>query len=144
MSIIKFGRIKCIPLLIAAIIVSCSQPNPNQYIQYLDGYWEIEKVIMANGQEKQYTFNQSIDFIETKDTIGIRKKLQPQLDGSFIATNNAEQFTIKIENDSLRLFYTTPLATWKETIISAKENQMIVKNEEGNLYFYKTYEKLQL
>ena len=135
---------KYIILSVTLFVISCSQPNPNQYIQYLDGYWEIEKVVTSKGQEKQYTFNQSIDFIEIKDTVGIRKKLQPQLNGSFIATRDAEQFIIRIENDSLRLFYKTPLATWKETIVSAKENQMIVKNESGNLYFYKTYEKLNL
>ena len=125
-------------------MISCSQQDANQFIQHLDGYWEIEKVITAQGQEKQYNFNQSIDYIEVKDTIGIRKKLQPQLNGSFITTQDAERFVIRIENDSLRLFYKTPLSTWEETIISAKENEMIVKNKSGNLYFYRKYEKLEL
>ncbi|MEW7291350.1 lipocalin family protein [Aquimarina sp. 2304DJ70-9] len=130
--------------LLLITIVSCTTPNPENYIQYIDGYWEIERVVLSDGTEKKYNFNQSIDFFEIKDSIGIRKKVQPRLDGSFITTNDSELFTLKIEDDSLRMYYKTPLSSWKETIISAKENQITVKNEAGNVYFYKSYQKIQL
>lgn len=126
------------------LIASCAKPDPNTYIQHLNGYWEIDKVITAFGQEKQYTFNQDIEFIEVSDSSGIRKKVRPQFDGSFLASNNTEKFVLKIENDSLRLHYTTAMHHWKETVISAKENELIIKNQDGNLYFYKTYQKLEL
>jgi len=126
------------------LFISCSKPNPETYIPYISGYWEIEKVITYEGIEKQYNFNQSIDFFEVQDMKGIRKKLQPQLNGNFIATNSSETFTLTIENDSLRIHYKTPVASWKETFISVKENQMILKNEAGNLYFYKPHSKIEL
>ncbi|WP_106792671.1 hypothetical protein [Aquimarina sp. Aq78] len=125
-------------------VTSCTTTNPKEYIQYLDGYWEIKKVVLPDGNKKEYVFNQDIDFFEVKDSIGIRKKVRPQLDGNFIITNNQEIFTIAIENDSVRLYYKNSLAAWKETIISAKENEIVFKNETGNVYFYQRYQKLKL
>ncbi|WP_378176631.1 lipocalin family protein [Aquimarina sp. SS2-1] len=126
------------------LIISCSKPDPKEFVQYIEGYWEIEKVLTADGIEKQYNFNQSIDFFEVDEMKGVRKKVQPKLDGNFIITKDQETFTLVIENDSLRIHYKTPLTTWRETLISAKENQMIMKNEAGNLYFYKPYTKIEL
>lgn len=135
---------KYIVYTIALLLVSCSKPNPETFIKHIDGYWEIEKVITSDGLEKQYNFNQSIDFFEVTNMTGIRKKVQPQLNGNFIATRDSETFTLVIENDSLRMLYKTPLSIWKETLISAKENQMIIRNDAGNLYFYKPYTKIEL
>ncbi len=126
------------------VVISCSKPDPESYIKHINGYWEIEKVITADGVEIHYNFNQSIDFFEIKDSLGIRKKLQPQLSGSFITTKSNEIFRLEIENDSLRLYYKTPLDQWRETVVSAKEKQIILKNEAGNLYFYKPYKKMEL
>ncbi len=135
---------KLVYIIILLSFVSCSNPNPETYKPYINGYWEIERVVLSDGTTKEYNFNKSVDFFEIKDTIGIRKKVQPRLNGSFIITKDSEVFTLRIENDSLRMYYKTPLSTWKETVISAKENQIIIKNETGNMYFYKPYEKISL
>ena len=129
--------------LVTYIAISCSNTSVKE-LDLLNGYWEIEKVITSEGIEKQYDFSQSIDFFEVNEMKGIRKKVQPRFDGHFITTKNSELFELSIEHDSLRMRYKTPLSTWKETLISAKENQMIIKNEVGNLYFYKPYTKIEL
>lgn len=126
------------------ILISCSQTDAIQDITLINGYWEIEKVVLADGNEKHYNFNQTIDFFELRDSVGVRKKLQPQLDGTFINSRDSEKFLLKIEQDSLRIQYQKPLNSWSETIISLKENKMVVKNETQNLYFYKRYQKLEL
>ncbi|MBQ0735626.1 lipocalin family protein [Aquimarina celericrescens] len=131
-------------MYILLFIVSCTKSNPEAYRQYINGYWEIERVVLSDGTEKKYNFNQSIDFFEVKDSLGIRKKVQPKLDGSFVTSKDSEIFTLKIENDSLRMYYKTALSSWIETVISAKENQIIIKNEAGNMYFYKPYKKISL
>ncbi len=135
---------KILYIILLLFTVSCSRPNPENYIQFIHGYWEIDKVVLSDGTKKEYNFNQSIDFFDIKDSIGLRKKVQPKLDGSFIVTKHSERFVIKIENDSLRMYYRTSLSAWKETVISAKENQLILKNEIGNVYFYKPYQKIEL
>ncbi|WP_108868743.1 lipocalin family protein [Aquimarina aquimarini] len=130
--------------LIISIFTSCSKNNPKNYTQYLNGYWEIKKVIMPNGNEKEYKFNQNIDFFQINDTSGIRKKVRPKFDGSFTTTGTSETFTLRIKNDSLRLYYKTSFATWVETVISAEENEIVIKNETGNVYFYQRYQKIEL
>ena len=131
-------------VILTLCCVSCQKNNPQDQIQYLNGYWEIKKVILPNGSQKDYKFSQNIDFIEITNSTGIRKKVQPRLDGSFIVNNDSESFSLKIEGDSLRLYYKTTLSTWKETIISAKENHITIKNEAGNVYFYERYKKIKL
>ncbi len=132
-------------LIVIAMFFSCSKStNPQEYVQYIEGYWEIDRVVFPNGTEKKYSFNQTIDFFEVNDSIGIRKKVQPQLNGNFIVTNDNTVFKIKVENDSLRLFYNNDLSDWKETIISAGESNITIKNESGNVYFYRPYKKIEL
>lgn len=121
--------------------ISCGKQDPNEQIQYLDGYWEIEKAILANGTEKQFTISTTIDFIDVSEDHGIRKKVSPKLDGTFTTSNDAETFTIKIEDDSLRLYYKTPFDTWKETVLKAKDSSLVVLNPDGNTYFYKKFKK---
>jgi len=135
---------RALGITVLTFLISCSRPNPEEFKKFMNGYWEIEYVILKDGTKKTYTFNQSIDFFEAKDTLGIRKKMQPRLNGTFITTNDRELFKLKIENDSLRMYYKTPLSQWKETLILAKEDRLIIKNEAGNTYFYKPYEKIQL
>ncbi|MBP2832347.1 lipocalin family protein [Aquimarina sp. U1-2] len=126
------------------VLLSCTTYNPETFRSYIDGYWQIDKVILADGTEKAYTFNQTIDFFEINDTTGVRKKLQPKLDGSFLTSSDSEMFTLKIDNDSLRMNYSTALSSWTETVVSAKEDQIVIKNEAGNLYFYKPFKKISL
>ncbi len=135
---------KNIIYLVIFVLVSCSKTNPEEYIKHINGYWGIEKVITLEGDEKLYNFSQSVDFFEVKELNGIRKKVRPQIDGSFLITKDSKTFTLSIENDSLRMYYKTPFASWKETLISAKENEMIIRNKNGNLYFYKRYTKIDL
>lgn len=130
--------------ILVLLLISCKQSNTVEDISVINGYWEIEKVVLPNGTEKQYGFNQTIDFFEVTDSIGIRKKLQPRLDGTFIGSKDSETFSIQVSNDSLHLFYNNSLSSWKETIISLNQNQMILKNESQNLYFYKRFKKLEL
>ena len=135
---------KILFLLVITATISCNKPDPNTFIDKIGGYWEIKKVITAQGIIKEYNYNSTIDFIEVKNNTGIRKKLKPQLNGTFISTKDAESFTLTIAQDSLRIYYKTPLATWKETVISAKEEEMIIQNEAGNRYFYSPYKKIDI
>jgi hypothetical protein len=121
--------------------IACGKQDPNDQIQYVNGYWEIDKVIVADGTEKQFSISTTIDFINVSENKGVRKKVNPKLDGTFTTSKDAETFTIKIEDDSLRLYYTTPFDTWKETVLKAKDSSLVVLNPDGNTYFYKRFKK---
>ncbi len=137
-------RFSILYLITCLLLVSCNQSDPKNNIPLLNGYWQIKKVQTTQGTQKEYNFSQTIDYIAITNTKGIRKKVQPRLDGTFISSDHAAPFEIKIEQDSLRLYYTTSIDTWKETIISLKEDEMIVRNQTGNLYFYTPYQKISI
>ena len=71
-------------LSIAIIASSCSQKITQEDMNYLNGYWEIEQVVFADGTNKDYNVNEIIDLYEIKNDTGSRQKVKPQFDGSFI------------------------------------------------------------
>lgn len=133
-------------ILIAILTVFSCSKDPKDILSHINGYWEIEEVTLNDGSKKEYTFNDTIDFIEVSDSLtGTRRKLKPNFQGTFETSNSAETFRIKIENDSLNVYYKTPYANWKETIIDADDHQLIViNNTNKDMYIYKRYEPLDL
>ena len=121
-------------------IFSCKQHSKEQQIEYLNGYWEIEKVKLPDGESKTYTLNVLIDYIELKDGKGFRKKVAPQLDGSFKVTEDEEYIEVKIEDQQVVLYYTTPYHSRKETVVLANAKNLVIKNEEQGVYTYKRYQ----
>lgn len=130
--------------LFCIVLLGCSN-NPESYIEHLNGYWEIEEVTLANGQKKTYKFNETIDYISVNDSLkGFRKKLKPGLNDTYFTSDDAEAITLKIENDSLNVYYATPYTNWKETIIEASPDKLKVVNENNKVYLYKSYTPINL
>ncbi len=99
---------------------------------------------MPDGEKKEYTINTLIDYIEIQDSIGFRKKVAPQLDGSFKITKGTENIKVKIEEGKVQLYYSTPFYDWKETVEKVNETHLIIENEDEKIYKYKRYEGLNL
>jgi hypothetical protein len=123
---------------------SCKQENPEEIISHISGYWEIEEVTSAEGERKEFTINMLVDYIEINDKEGFRKKVAPQLDGTFNITDDAEKIKVKTENNQVQLQYSTPFDEWTETVVKADKNQLVLKNETGTVYTYKRFENLNL
>jgi len=135
---------RIIAILLLTLLVSCSK-NPEVFIEHLNGYWEIEKVIFPDGDNKDYKYNENIDYIRISDSlIGFRKKLKPGFNSKYITSKDAEGITVKIENDSLNLYYKTPYANWKETVLSADQNSLKIINDRETVYIYKRYKPIEL
>lgn len=132
-------------LVITLALFNCSN-NPNELIPHISGYWEIDEVTLSDGTKKDYNFNDTIDYIELSDTLsGFRRKMKPNLFGTFETSRSEETFDIKIENDSLNIYYKTPYAEWKETVLNANETQLIIiNNTNKDVYIYKRYESIDL
>jgi hypothetical protein len=123
-------------LLLCSLLFSCSSQDPNDQKNKLGGYWVIEKVQMPDGSEKLFQLSTTIDFIEVTGDSGLRKKVQPRIDGSFLANDSSEQFDLIIENDSLHMYYKTPYDSWKETVLKARDSVLVVLNQDGKVYTY--------
>jgi len=135
---------KIIALLLLMVVFGCTD-NLEDNISYMNGYWEIKEVTLPDGSKREYTFSETIDFFEVNDSlIGFRKKMKPNFDGTFSTSEDAEALQIKIENDSLNIYYSTPYAKWKETILDVSEDQIVIQNQAKLRYTYKRYEPLEL
>lgn len=132
-------RKSILPLLIALLFISCGNESPEEQVQYLSGYWEIVEVKLPDGSNKEFTPNYTLDYIQVDGDQGIRKKVTPQLDGSFLTNDSYEKFFLKIDDDSLKMFYETPFDTWQETVVYAKDSILVLQNSDNKVYTYKKF-----
>lgn len=125
-------------LLILFLFISCQQKIVPSDISKINGYWEIEKVVFDQGKDKNYTINESYDYFEiSKNNTGFRKKVMPQLDGTFLVNDSQESVKVRFENDKVFLDYATPYAKWSEELIAISNDKLVFKNAENKEYHYK-------
>lgn len=126
------------------VCFGCSK-DPNSFIPHLNGYWEIQEVTLASGIKKTYSYNDTIDYIEITDSLtGFRTKLKPNLSGTYETSSVKERINIKIENNSLHLLYSTPYSEWKETVLNANKDELLIINTNKDMYIYKRFEPFNL
>lgn len=118
-------------------IVSCKEAIKETDIQNLKGYWEIEKVILPNGEDKEYKTSETYDYFELKENKGFRKKGLQQFDGTFLTNDVSESFTIEFIDGKCYINYKTDFAKWKEEIVVLNKESLVVKNKNDLEYHYK-------
>jgi hypothetical protein len=123
--------------MLFVLLTSCSRPLLLADVQKINGYWEIEKVIFPDGNKKDYTISETIDYFEIKDTLGFRKKAKPQLDGKYIVNPHAERLSVSFKDGTAFLRYATEYAKWMEEIVEISDEHLILKNDNGVEYHYK-------
>ena len=130
--------------LLTLTILSCSN-NESHDLNKLEGYWEIYQVEKEGKIVKEFTISTNIDYFRVKeDSTGFRKKVAPQLDGSFIVSKDISNFKVSSNDNSLHLIYTNKGFNADEIIKELSQNNLVILNSEGILYRYKRFEKLDL
>lgn len=124
-------------LALSLLFVSCKQEIKPTDIAKLNGYWEIERVVFDKGEQKDYGVNESFDFFEIKNNKGIRKKVMPQFDGTFLTSDSFENVSVRFKDNQVFLDYKTDYAKWSEELISISDKELVVKNQEKKEYHYK-------
>jgi hypothetical protein len=124
-------------ILFTSLLFSCKKQNTATGYANLNGYWEIEKVIMPDGSEKDYSVNPTIDFFEIKDSTGIRKKVMPQMDGSYRVNDLSEKLSLSKKEGKTIMSYSTEFAKWDEELITLDDEELVVKNQHNIEYHYK-------
>lgn len=123
---------------------SCNtKVNPDDLTK-INGYWEIEKVIFPDGTQKEYTINEGFDYFDVKNNKGFRKKVMPQLDGTFLVNDTFETIKINEVNEKQYITYTTPFSKWKEQILSISDEKLVLINDAKNEYHYKRAEPINI
>ncbi|MFD2908130.1 lipocalin family protein [Flavobacterium ardleyense] len=128
---------KVVLFLVFGVLVSCKQFIAETDLQYLNGYWEIEKVMMPDGEKKEYKINETVDFFKVEDKKGFRKKVMPQVDGTYLTNDINEDLAINVKEGVATIKYTTEFANWDETIIELTADKLVLKNKQELEYHYK-------
>ena len=128
-------------LLIFLVLLNCADTISSEDLIHLPGYWEIEKVVFPNGDTKEYGLNTTIDYFETQDMKGFRKKVQPKLDGTFITSDDAAPFEILTKSNKFIVMYTSDGHSWEEEMVCLTAEILVMVNEEGITYHYKRFEE---
>ncbi|QLC67865.1 lipocalin family protein [Flavobacterium sp. LPB0248] len=124
-------------MVFSLLFASCKQEIKPADIAKLNGYWEIEKVVFDKGEEKEYKMNETFDFFQIKNNKGIRTKVMPQFDGTFLTTDTFENVSVRFAGEQVFLDYKTKYAKWSEEIISLSDDKLVVKNPQKIEYHYK-------
>lgn len=130
-------KVKLLFAIAFVFLVSCKQAVKETDIQNLSGYWEIEKVILPDGEDKEYKASETFDFFEIKGDSGTRRKGMQQFDGTFLTNDVSEAFTIKVKDGNYYINYKTDFAKWEEEILSISNEKLVVKNKNQLEYHYK-------
>ena len=124
-------------LIVSLFFVGCQQKiNPGD-IAKINGYWEIEKVVFEQGKDKDYKMNETYDYFKIKGNKGIRKKVMPQLDGTFLVNDAYEDIKVRFAADKVFLDYSTPYMKWSEELVAISDDELVVINAEKKEYHYK-------
>ena len=126
-------------------LCACTSKERSVDLSQLSGYWEIEKVVFPNGQEKVYGLNTSIEYFLLQGYSGYRKKVQPQLDGQYLTSDDAQTFTIlPLENQEYLLEYDNEGLKWQEKLKELTADRLVVISDQQVTYVYKRYIPLDL
>ena len=132
-------------LFLSFLFVACQQKIKPEEISKINGYWEIEKVVFDQGKDKEYGINESYDYFQIdKNNRGFRKKVMPQLDGTFIVNDSQEEVKVRFKDDKVFFDYNTPYAKWSEELIAISDKELVFKNAEKKEYHYKKAEPLNI
>lgn len=131
-------------LLFGLLLVSCKQSITDQDIAKINGYWEIQKVILKDGEKKDYKVNETIDYFELKNNKGFRQKVMPQFDGTFRTNDIKETISVNKEDNIFYINYATTYGKWKEEIIEIHDSILVLKNKDELVYNYKKFKPFSL
>lgn len=126
-------------------LFSC-KPHPVDYIEFINGYWEIENVYKNGKLLKEFKVSQEIDYFNiNNDLRGFRKKLKPNFNGTYTTSDDELNFKLEIKfNKRLFIVYEDNNTIFVEEITKVNKNNLSIKNDRGMVYNYKAYKPLEL
>lgn len=124
-------------VLVLVVLMSCQKKVKIEDVAKINGYWEIEKVNLPDGNEKNYKINETIDYFEVKNDSGFRKKVTPQFDGKYLVNDEYEKVKVVMEGEKVVLEYTTEYSKWKEEVLEISDEKLVLKNAAEMEYEYK-------
>ncbi|WP_144892812.1 hypothetical protein [Flavobacterium tiangeerense] len=119
------------------VFLACKQNIKTEDVALLNGYWEVKKVVFDSIEDKEYRMNEVYDYFKIVKHKGIRKKVMPQLDGTFLVNDVEEKVAVRYEDKRVFIDYTTPYMKWSEEIIVLTNEELVLLNKDKTEYHYK-------
>jgi len=123
------------------LFTACSKSIAETDLVHINGYWEIEKVILPDGETKDYKINENLDYFFIKKQSGFRKKVLPQLDGTYLTNDVEETVKVSFEKGDCLLNYKTDFASWQEEVVDLTAEKLVLKSLSNNLVYH--YKKIK-
>jgi hypothetical protein len=125
-------------VLLSILLVSCEQQIQPSDVVKINGYWEIEKVVFDEDEDKEYGANQNYDYFQIgKNNQGIRKKVAPQLNGTFLVNDTYENVSVRFQDGKTYLDYSTPYMQYSEEVIELTADELVITNAQKKEFHYK-------
>ncbi|AMA48459.1 MULTISPECIES: hypothetical protein [Flavobacterium] len=123
-------------ILLVFLLISCTKKIELKELNKLNGYWQIEKVKVVEGEDKKYEINENYDYFEVIENQGFHKKVRWQPTGKFLI--NDLQETIKgIEKEGkIYLEFSSKFGKHKDKLLKITDQEMILETENGNENYY--------
>jgi len=138
-------RFKRILLFVPVLtFLGCSQNISQDDLQFLNGYWEIREVKFPDGTKKEYKVSALVDYIELEGMNGLRKKVSPKFDGTFIATEDSESFKLIRKGEGFEMYYKNKLSDWTEKLSSLSEDSFTVSTLDNISYTYQRFHNINV
>ncbi len=128
--------------LVLVLLVSCTKKITPSELDKLNGYWEIVAVKGPEGNEKEYSVNTTVEYIEFKNGKGFRQKMVPQFNGKYQSNGIKESLILLNNKEKTILKCQTEYADWTEEIIEISDEGFRIKNSLDIIYTYKKYEPI--
>lgn len=119
------------------VFLACKQNIKTEDVAQLNGYWEVKKVVFDSIEDKEYRMNEVYDYFKIVKEKGIRKKVMPQLDGTFLVNDVEEKVAVRYEDNRVFIDYITPYMKWSEEIIALTNEELVLLNKDKTEYHYK-------
>lgn len=124
-------------LVLIFMFAACKSDVQPEDVSKINGYWEIEKVVLPDGNTKDYKINTTIDYFMIDGRKGFRKKVMPQVDGKYLDAGTSEKVAVSFNDGEAFLNYDSGYAKWKEKIISVSDQELVFKNDNNLEYHYR-------
>jgi hypothetical protein len=124
-------------LMLIFLMISCS--SNEEKIQAIEGYWNIDEVILSDGTDREFPFSNHMDHFEIDGFKGVKNRVSPRYNGSFVSFGNPIYFQWEEKDGDLCLTFQEGDGIYTQKVKKATKKTLVLLHENGTRYTYKRY-----
>lgn len=129
-------------ILSILFLTSCSN-NASKMVSAMEGYWNIDTVILADGTEREFPFSNHMDHFEIEGNNGVKNRVSPTFDGNFVNYGSPVPFTWESVDGKVVLTFKDGEERYQQILETCNDSKLVLLHENGTEYTYKAFENAQ-